>query len=247
MNTFARIPDRLGEQLRLGEITFDQFGLMVVLVELADYRTRTVTFASIEALRHQVGWARRGQERDEKTVRNALQRLRELGEIDYQSRQGQRQGWKIRIVPDDYFGSRRASQSEVTSERSRSLGQQDAHDSRVLSGLSPRRVPNPHSPDTDTDGDEEGEVETNQSRHDEVAALIDESLATADVDRLLALVAAEDVEPNTRRVLADLLVALPQHRVDSAVASFRAARERGEVRNTAKYLVGILKGMTNRR
>lgn len=76
-----------------------------------------------------------------------------------------------------------------------------------------------------------------------VAALVEKSLASGEMshlERLLGLVAPTYVKTNTRGVVAKLVGELPVHRLEHVAAEFEAALLTGDVRNDAKYLVGLL-------
>jgi hypothetical protein len=159
---------RLGELRKLGKITFDQYGLMVVLREMANPRTRTATFASIEVLRRELGWGRTGQERDESTLRSHLRKLRSLGEIEFDSKQGQRgdlgRGWSVLIVPEDYWADGPSPSSEVTSDHPNVGGGPKLGSKQLADTGKPRTNSAVQLADTDTEEEIDEDVEEDLQR-----------------------------------------------------------------------------------
>lgn len=93
---FAAVPLRLGEMLRRGELTTLEFAAVCYLIGAADYESReyVCTFRSLaDEIRY--------TPKDDRTLRRAMQRLRALGLIDFETSQGQRDPFVVRISAAD--------------------------------------------------------------------------------------------------------------------------------------------------
>jgi hypothetical protein len=89
---FARIPERFTRRLERGEVSFDGYGIMVFLVARCDPKT-SEWVGTLVVLQDGLRWKRTPQH-----LRDELRRLKRLGEIDFDVKQGQRDPWVIGVT-----------------------------------------------------------------------------------------------------------------------------------------------------
>jgi hypothetical protein len=245
---FARLPERLRRRRLLGEISFDEFGVMAELIARADHKTRVATFASIEILRVELGWHRKGQVRDESTLRKILRSLRASGEIEFANKQGRRgdlgDAWEIRILQADCF--ERPRSSEVTSDGTRSANGSNPHGMEDSDGEEPRTETPASEVAVDRDAAVAREID---------AALAEPELSTASndletaADPLAALVAhVRDRDEQTLHTYRKNFGDVPRWMCRNALESLQKRRRKSDrppLDSEAKYVYSRLADLTS--
>lgn len=93
---FAAVPVRLHEMLRRGELTTLEFAAVCYLVGAADYETREYV-CTYRSLADEIRYT----SKDDRTLRRAMQRLRALGLVAFETSQGQRDPFVVRVTGAD--------------------------------------------------------------------------------------------------------------------------------------------------
>jgi hypothetical protein len=96
---FVPLPDRLGEPLADCELTCEDIGILYVLIR-AERRSGRARFM-LRGLAHATGW-----QRHERALVRRLERLRKLGYISFESRQGKRTPYEFLVTEGAVEGLR---------------------------------------------------------------------------------------------------------------------------------------------
>ncbi len=248
LGTFARIPERFTRLLEHGTISFEAYGMMVYLVARCDYDTGRWV-GHLSALKPATGYRLTVEH-----LRQVLWALRDLREISFEVRQGQRQPWVITIIGDGFGLPSAATSTEPPSEEGAEFGSAlevdlqrgaDEHpgnpdDDRGRGTSRPPTAACASGADLDLDQDQGQDHSLPPTAKAASASSRNGGLQADDIKELEELVEILcDRDENT-------LVTFRRNFSDLGGRYFRRAREvisRNGARNDAEYAYGILRNL----